>query len=59
MKNDKVLFEYEAKKGLEERLKNIPKEKHKEYRDRLQKEIDIINSMKFPGVYAYCLGVWI
>jgi DNA polymerase-3 subunit alpha len=55
MENDKVLFEYEAKRGLEERLKNIPKEKHQEYRERLQKEIDIINSMKFPG---YMLIVW-
>ncbi len=55
MENDKVLFEHEAKRGLEERLKNIPKEKHKEYRERLQKEIDIIKSMKFPG---YMLIVW-
>jgi DNA polymerase-3 subunit alpha len=55
MENDKILFEHEAKRGLEERLKNIPKEKHKEYRERLQKEIDIIKSMKFPG---YMLIVW-
>ncbi len=41
--------------GLEERLKDIPQEKHQEYRDRLQKEIDIIDSMKFPG---YMLIVW-
>ncbi len=50
MENDKVLFEHEAKRGLEERLKNIPKEKHKEYRERLQKEIDIIKSMKFQVI---------
>ncbi len=53
--NDKVLFEYEAKKGLEKRLQNVPKEKHQEYRDRLKTEIEIINSMKFPG---YMLIVW-
>ena len=55
MENDKVLFIHESKKGLEDRLKIIPKEKHQEYRDRLQREIDIINSMKFPG---YMLIVW-
>jgi len=50
----------EAKRGLEERLKNdCPKEKHKEYRERLQKEIDIIKSMKFPGYMLICLGVCI
>ena len=55
LKNDIVLFEYEAKKGLEERLKYVDESKHQEYRDRLQTEIDIINSMKFPG---YMLIVW-
>ena len=55
MENDKVLFIHESKKGLEDRLKIVPKEKHQEYRDRLQREIDIINSMKFPG---YMLIVW-
>ena len=53
--NDIVLFEYEAKKGLEKRLEIVPKQKHQEYIDRLQTEIDIINSMKFPG---YMLIVW-
>ncbi len=53
--NDIVLFEYEARKGLEERLKYVDESKHQEYRDRLQTEIDIINSMKFPG---YMLIVW-
>ena len=55
LKNDIVLFEYEARAGLEERLKYVEKSKHQEYRDRLQTEIDIINSMKFPG---YMLIVW-
>jgi DNA polymerase-3 subunit alpha len=53
--NDKVLFIEESQKGLRERLKIVPKEKHEEYRERLQVEIDIINSMKFPG---YMLIVW-
>jgi DNA polymerase-3 subunit alpha len=55
LENDKVLFNYECKKGLEKRLKSIPKEKHKEYKNRLQTEINIINNMKFPG---YMLIVW-
>jgi DNA polymerase-3 subunit alpha len=53
--NDKALFIEEARRGLEERLKIVPEEKHQEYRDRLQVEIDIINNMKFPG---YMLIVW-
>jgi len=53
--NDKVLFEYKAKEGLRERLKFVDKNRHKEYKDRLQTEIDIINSMKFSG---YMLIVW-
>ena len=55
LENDKVLFEHECWKGLEDRLKIVPKEKHQEYKDRLQVEIDIINNMKFPG---YMLIVW-
>ncbi|OQX77581.1 MAG: DNA polymerase III subunit alpha [Epsilonproteobacteria bacterium 4484_65] len=53
--NDIVLFVEESKKGLEERLKIVPDEKHEEYRDRLKVEMDIINDMKFPG---YMLIVW-
>ncbi len=53
--NDSVLFEYEARRGLDERLRHVPKERHKEYKDRLEIEIEIINSMKFPG---YMLIVW-
>ena len=55
LENDKVLFIHESRKGLEERLKIVPEEKHQEYRDRLEVEIGIINSMKFPG---YMLIVW-
>ncbi|MCB4774040.1 MAG: DNA polymerase III subunit alpha [Sulfurovum sp.] len=55
LENDKVLFVEESRRGLEERLKIISKERHQEYRDRLQVEIDIINNMKFPG---YMLIVW-
>ncbi len=55
LENDTILFEYEAKKGLEDRLKNIDPSKHDEYRDRLSVEIEIIKNMKFPG---YMLIVW-
>ncbi|AQW81134.1 DNA polymerase III, alpha subunit [Campylobacter pinnipediorum subsp. pinnipediorum] len=54
-KNDAVFFEYECRKGLEERLKFVPNEKHEEYKKRLQIEIDIINKMNFPG---YMVIVW-
>ncbi|WP_309498133.1 DNA polymerase III subunit alpha [Sulfurovum sp.] len=53
--NDIALFIEESKRGLEERLKIVPEEKHQEYRERLQVEMDIINNMKFPG---YMLIVW-
>lgn len=49
LENDKVLFEYLSRKGLEERLKFIDSSKHEVYKDRLEREISIINSMKFPG----------
>jgi len=55
LENDKVLFIEESRRGLEERLTIVAEEKHQEYRDRLQVEIDIINNMKFPG---YMLIVW-
>ncbi len=29
MENDKVLFEYEARRGLEKRLKSIPEDRHR------------------------------
>ncbi len=55
LENDKTLFVHECWKGLEKRLEIVPEEKHQEYKDRLQVEIDIINNMKFPG---YMLIVW-
>jgi len=55
LENDKILFMHEARKGLEERLKIVPESKHEAYRERLEVEIEIINSMKFPG---YMLIVW-
>ncbi|MDD2894962.1 MAG: DNA polymerase III subunit alpha [Aliarcobacter sp.] len=55
LENDKILFIHECWKGLEDRLKIVPEELHQEYRDRLAVEIEIINSMKFPG---YMLIVW-
>lgn len=47
--NDNEVFEELSKRGLEERLKYIDKDKHDEYRKRLQTEIDIIKKMKFSG----------
>ena len=54
-KNDAEYFTYRCKLGLIERLKHVAQEKHDEYRERLEFEMDIINSMKFPG---YMLIVW-
>jgi len=55
LENDIVLFVEESKRGLEQRLKIVPKDKHEEYKSRLKVEMDIINTMKFPG---YMLIVW-
>ena len=55
LENDKVLFIHECRIGLEDRLKIVPPERHQEYRDRLEVEIEIINNMRFPG---YMLIVW-
>ena len=54
-KNDAEYFTYRCKVGLQNRLKHVPQEKHDEYKKRLEFEMDIINSMKFPG---YMLIVW-
>ncbi|MDL0088453.1 DNA polymerase III subunit alpha [Campylobacter gastrosuis] len=54
-KNDAVFFEYECQKGLDDRLKFIPQERHDEYKARLKREIEVINNMKFPG---YMIIVW-
>ncbi|MEA1893354.1 MAG: DNA polymerase III subunit alpha [Campylobacterota bacterium] len=54
-KNDAEYFTYRCKVGLDNRLKIVPQERHEEYKERLEFEMDIINSMKFPG---YMLIVW-
>ncbi|CAD7288358.1 DNA polymerase III subunit alpha [Campylobacter suis] len=54
-KNDAAFFEFECKKGLEERLKFVPEQHHDEYKKRLETEIKIINKMNFPG---YMIIVW-
>lgn len=40
---------------MKERLILVPKEKHDQYKERLEKEIEVITNMKFPG---YMLIVW-
>ncbi len=54
-KNDADYFAYKCREGLEKRLEIVPPERHQEYKDRLEFEIDVINSMKFPG---YMMIVW-
>ncbi|MCX6051002.1 MAG: DNA polymerase III subunit alpha [Campylobacterales bacterium] len=54
-KNDAEYFIYRCRIGLENRLVHVPSTKHEEYRARLEFEMDVINSMKFPG---YMLIVW-
>ncbi|MEA1918958.1 MAG: DNA polymerase III subunit alpha, partial [Campylobacterota bacterium] len=54
-KNDAEYFIYCCEEGLKQRLAYVPEERHEEYRERLVFEMDIINSMKFPG---YMLIVW-
>jgi DNA polymerase-3 subunit alpha len=53
--NDADYFVYKCKEGLKQRLKLVSEDKHQEYKDRLDYEMDIINSMNFPG---YMLIVW-
>ncbi|CAA6806893.1 MAG: DNA polymerase III alpha subunit (EC, partial [uncultured Sulfurovum sp.] len=55
LENDIVIFNHLCREGLKKRLEIVPEERHQEYRDRLQVEMDIINNMKFPG---YMLIVW-
>ena len=54
-KDDAEYFTYRCKLGLDNRLLHVDESKHQEYRERLEFEMDIINSMKFPG---YMLIVW-
>ncbi len=53
--DDAVYFAFKCRQGLEERLKHIPTESHPMYKKRLEHEIEVISSMKFPG---YMLIVW-
>ncbi len=53
--DDASYFAYKAREGLKERLILVPKEKHDQYQERLEKEIEVITNMKFPG---YMLIVW-
>jgi len=52
---EEELFAYLSREGLKQRLVNVPVERHQEYIERLEFEINIINQMKFPG---YMLIVW-
>lgn len=52
---DSEYFIHRCRIGLEERLKHVPSERHEEYRERLEFEMNVINQMKFPG---YMLIVW-
>jgi len=54
-KNDAEYFVYRCEVGLVNRLQHVPQERHEEYKERLKFEMNIINSMKFPG---YMLIVW-
>lgn len=47
--NDDIVFEYLCRKGLDERLEFIDKNKHEQYKARLEEEINIIKKMKFSG----------
>ncbi|HZF71172.1 DNA polymerase III subunit alpha [Sulfuricurvum sp.] len=52
---DSEYFIHRCRIGLEMRLEHVPAERHQEYRDRLEFEMQVINQMKFPG---YMLIVW-
>jgi DNA polymerase-3 subunit alpha len=54
-KNDAEYFIFCCRNGLQKRLVHVAQEKHEEYKARLEFEMDVINSMKFPG---YMLIVW-
>ena len=53
--HDADYFAYKCREGLQKRLRIVPSERHKEYEERLEREIEVINKMKFPG---YMLIVW-
>jgi len=52
---DDEFFAYKCREGLEKRLVYVDESKHEAYRARLEREIGVICSMKFPG---YMLIVW-
>ncbi|MCD4667046.1 MAG: DNA polymerase III subunit alpha, partial [Sulfurimonas sp.] len=52
---DAEYFTFCCERGLKNRLIHVPQARHEEYKERLIFEMDIINSMKFPG---YMLIVW-
>lgn len=52
---DSEYFTYKCREGLKKRLLNVEESRHQEYKERLEREIEIINKMKFPG---YMLIVW-
>ncbi|WP_411698882.1 DNA polymerase III subunit alpha [Helicobacter aurati] len=53
--NEAEYFAYKCREGLQKRLQQVPESKHAIYYERLQREIDIITQMRFPG---YMLIVW-
>jgi DNA polymerase-3 subunit alpha len=55
IEEDSEYFIHRCRIGLENRLVHVPVERHQEYRDRLEFEMQVINQMKFPG---YMLIVW-
>jgi DNA polymerase-3 subunit alpha len=55
IEEDSEYFIHRCRIGLEMRLEHVPAERHQEYRDRLEFEMQVINQMKFPG---YMLIVW-
>ncbi|WP_310440446.1 DNA polymerase III subunit alpha [Sulfuricurvum sp.] len=55
IEEDSEYFIHRCRIGLELRLEHVPSERHQEYRDRLEFEMQVINQMKFPG---YMLIVW-
>jgi DNA polymerase-3 subunit alpha len=55
IEEDSEYFIHRCRIGLDIRLEHVPTERHQEYRDRLEFEMQVINQMKFPG---YMLIVW-
>jgi DNA polymerase III subunit alpha len=49
--NEKATLIEQAKKGLIERLHNVPVEDHKKYHDRMEYELSVITEMDFSGYF--------